>query len=88
MSLAKRGIPVQVLSIEMTKESLLARIICSEGRVPTKYFLRRELTAEQRRDTPFTDIMRSEGRKMGTICSCFYSCTDRTVAHECLHTRQ
>lgn len=48
VSLAKRGIPVAMLSLEMPKEILLARMICSEAQVSLKYYLKRELMADQR----------------------------------------
>jgi replicative DNA helicase len=48
VSLAKRGIPVEFLSLEMTKEILLARALCGEAKVPLKAYIRKDLTSWQR----------------------------------------
>lgn len=48
VSLAKRGVPVAILSLEMTKEVLLARAICGEAHVPLKPYLKRDLMPDQR----------------------------------------
>jgi replicative DNA helicase len=46
-SLAHRDLPVLFLSLEMTKEIVLARMICSRAQIPLKAYLRHELTNEQ-----------------------------------------
>lgn len=48
VSLAKRGITVEFLSLEMTKEMLLARALCGEAKVPLKAYIKKDLTSWQR----------------------------------------
>jgi replicative DNA helicase len=47
VSLAKRGIPVAILGLEMGRGITLARMLCSQAQAPIKYYLRQELTATQ-----------------------------------------
>lgn len=48
VSIAKRGIPVGMSALEMSKEQILARILCAEAEVPLKQFLKNQLMADQR----------------------------------------
>lgn len=48
VSLAKRGEPVEIFSLEMSREIYMARILCAEAKVPLKAYIRRDLTSWQR----------------------------------------